>query len=217
MRNSTRIDNAAIRKRLPSAAAVVAVLPRQAVIHCSPVSTRQLRVLVVDDYSDAADSLAMLVALWGHRAWVARDGQATLEMASTCQADVLLLDIAMPNMDGCQVARRLRRQARFKGTLLIALTGWADDAHRRLAEKAGFDLYLIKPVAPSTLEVLLALEQDRLAHPPAVVSDSFGQDGDSWEPAITEGTGWSSKESPRATNQALPFVMARGSTSRPIS
>jgi CheY-like chemotaxis protein len=130
----------------------------------SPVRKRQLRVLVADDYSDAADSLSMLLKIWGHQVWVARDGPAALAMAAACEADVLLLDITMPRMDGCQVAREFRRQARFEHTLLIAITGWADQAHRLVGEEAGFDLYLVKPVAPSTLEVLLALEQDRLAH-----------------------------------------------------
>src|SRR5687767_10339759 len=79
-----------------------------------------LRVLVADDCRDGADSLAMLVKIWGNEVWVSYDGAAALEMASACQADVLVLDIAMPRMDGYRVAREIRRHARFDDTLLVA-------------------------------------------------------------------------------------------------
>jgi CheY-like chemotaxis protein len=129
-----------------------------------PASKKQLNVLVVDDDGDNLDSLSMLVAIWGHNAWVARDGAAALKIASTDQIDVMLIDIAMPEMDGYSVARRLRRQSRNKDALLIAITGWGDEAHRRLGKEAGFDHYLTKPVDPSVLELLLALEWARLAN-----------------------------------------------------
>jgi CheY-like chemotaxis protein len=123
-----------------------------------PACSRLLRVLVADDNRDAADVLSILVKLWGHDARQAYDGAAALQMAAAYQPDVLLLDIAMPKMDGFQLAQRLRRQARFQDTLLIAITGYAEEAHRLLGEEAGFDLYLSKPVEPSTLEILLLLE-----------------------------------------------------------
>lgn len=126
-----------------------------------------LCVLVVDDDDNAAESLSSMVKTWGHNVLVAGDGAAAVEMASAFQADVVLLNVALPKMDGCQAARRLRRQARFEDTLLIALMGSADREQRPRAEKAGFDLCLIKPVEPSTLEVLLLLEQDWLAQPSA--------------------------------------------------
>jgi len=66
-------------------------------------------------------------------------------------------------MDGCQVAKQLRRQTRFKDTLLIAVTGWTDSAHHLLCDDAGFDHYLIKPVNLSNLENLLLREQEQLA------------------------------------------------------
>lgn len=131
----------------------------------SAAGPRLLRVLVVDDCRDAADSLAMLVQIWGHIPRVAYDGTAVLDMIATYQPDVLLLDIAMPGMDGFHLARRLRRETRFRDTLLIALTGYGDKAHRLLWEEA-FDHYLVKPVEFLTLEYLLMLEQDRLG--PAV-------------------------------------------------
>jgi len=120
-----------------------------------PAGRRLLRVLVADDNRDAADSLAMLVELWGHDARSAYDGASALEIAFGYRPDLMLLDIAMPKMHGCQLARLLRRQARFKDTLLVAMTGWTDDAHRLLCAEAGFDHYLIKPVEYSVVEQFL--------------------------------------------------------------
>ena len=124
---------------------------------------RMLRVLIADDNQDAADSLSMLVNLWKHDGQAVYDGAAALEMASVCQPDVLLLNLTMPKVNGCEVARQLRRQERFKNTLLIAITGYADDAHRRFCDGAGFDHYLIKPIDLSDLETLLLRERDRRA------------------------------------------------------
>ncbi len=162
-RNSIPFDDSSARPQLQSSAEVVQAAQDSDVICCTPLGKRQLRVLVVDDYPDVARSWSILLTMWGHQVWVACDGVAALEMASAYQPDVLLLDIAMPKLDGCQVARQLRRQRRFENTLLIATSGWADEAHRLLGEEAGFDLYLIKPIEPSTIEVLLLLERDRLA------------------------------------------------------
>jgi CheY-like chemotaxis protein len=137
-------------------------------IESTTASYRLLRVLVVDDYRDAADSLALLVKMWGHDVRLAYDGAAALEMASAFRPDVLLLDIAMPKMNGVCTAQQLRRQARFQDTRLIAITGYGDSAHRLLWEKV-FDIYLVKPVECTTLEVLLMLEQGRLARSPVDV------------------------------------------------
>jgi CheY-like chemotaxis protein len=137
-----------------------------------PASKKQLNVLVVDDDGDNLDSLAMLVAIWGHTAWVARDGAAALAVAGANPVDVMLIDIAMPEMGGYSVARQLRRQPRYKDILLIAITGWGDEAHRLLGKEAGFDLYLTKPVDPSVLELLLALEWARLADSPVAIHET---------------------------------------------
>jgi PleD family two-component response regulator len=86
-----------------------------------------LRVLVVDDNGDAADSLSMLVETWGHAVRRAYGGAAALETASAYRPHALLPDIAMPETDGCQLARLLRGQACFPRTLRIAITGYADE------------------------------------------------------------------------------------------
>ncbi len=96
--------------------------------------------------------------LWGHEARVAYSGVTALETAAGYQPDVLLLDIAM-QMDGNQLARKLRHQASNRKLLLIAISGYADDAHRLVSAMAGFDHYLIKPVELLSLEELLIESQ----------------------------------------------------------
>ena len=82
-----------------------------------------LRVLVVDDLCDAADSLALLLEIWGHRSAVAYTGESTLEVAMTFRPDVVLLDIGLPGMGGYEVARRLRQLPGLARCRLMALTG----------------------------------------------------------------------------------------------
>jgi CheY-like chemotaxis protein len=151
---ATSVGDGVVGPRSPPAETATAPRPMREVSRDGSAPTGFLRVLVADDNRDAADSWSILIKLWGHGARVAYDGLAALAIASDELPDVLLLDIAMPKMDGHQLARHLRRQERFANTLLIAVTGWADKAHRQLWESA-FDHYLIKPVPPPALETLL--------------------------------------------------------------
>jgi len=121
-----------------------------------------LRVLIVDDQRDTADVMALLAGYWGHEAQRAYDGATALCMAARQAPDVVLLDIAMPHMDGCQVAERLRGDARLQDCFLIAMTGCAEMANRLRCRETGIDLFLIKPVESSVLETLLDLECTRL-------------------------------------------------------
>jgi CheY-like chemotaxis protein len=123
---------------------------------------RLLSVLIVDDCPDTSHCLSMLLKRWGHDVRVVYDGAAALEMAGVHRPDVLLVDIAMPVMDGYCLAQELRKQPCFKDTLLIAVTGYADDLHRALGTEAGFDIYLVKPVGASLLKQLLLVERNRL-------------------------------------------------------
>lgn len=123
-------------------------------------SRRPLRVLVVDDDEDTADTMSMLVRLWGHDAVTAYAGAAALEIAAIYRPDVLLLDIAMARMDGYQLLSHLRRQDLCRNTLVIAITGYGDAAHLQRYAEAGFDRCLVKPVEPATLEDLLRRKQD---------------------------------------------------------
>ncbi|MBV9492248.1 MAG: response regulator [Verrucomicrobia bacterium] len=118
-----------------------------------PVS---LRVMVVDDNSDAADSLAAVLELRGHQARVAYDGPSALAVAQAFRPQVALLDLGLPGMDGYEVARRLREAPETKGIWLAAVTGWGQAADRRRSTETGFDCHLVKPVQPAVLEHLLA-------------------------------------------------------------
>jgi two-component system, chemotaxis family, CheB/CheR fusion protein len=109
------------------------------------------RVLVVDDNSDHAESLAFLLKLMGHETRLAHDGEAALQVAAEFEPNVALIDIGLPRLNGYEVARRLREQPRLRNALLVAQTGWGQESDRARSHEAGFDHHLIKPVA---LEVL---------------------------------------------------------------
>ena len=102
------------------------------------------RVLVVDDNQDAAETLGMLLHTLGHDVVIAHDGHTALGKASVHHPDVVLLDIAMPGIDGYEVGQRLKKMPELKSTLLIALSGYSED--REALQRAGFDAYFVKPV-----------------------------------------------------------------------
>lgn len=113
------------------------------------------RVLVVDDNIDSADSLSLLLELMGHTVCTAHDGVDALEKAEEFRPDLVLMDIGMPRMDGCEAARRLREEPWARTVVLVALTGWGQDEDRQRTEDAGFDHHLVKPIDPTKLEALL--------------------------------------------------------------
>jgi signal transduction histidine kinase len=113
------------------------------------------RVLIADDNVDAAESLAILLRLSGHRVAVAHDGLAALRLAARERPDVVVLDIGMPGMNGYEVARSLRREDWGRTLKLIAVTGWGQDEDKRRALDAGFDMHLTKPFEPEHLEALV--------------------------------------------------------------
>ncbi|HEY6822069.1 MAG TPA: PAS domain-containing protein [Burkholderiales bacterium] len=117
-----------------------------------------VKILVADDNKDAADSLSRLLQLSGHRVSVAYDGASALELADAFTPRVAVLDIGMPGINGYEVARDFR--ARYgEGVMLIALTGWGQEADRQRSREAGFDHHLTKPVEPAQLEALIARAQ----------------------------------------------------------
>jgi CheY-like chemotaxis protein len=119
------------------------------------------RVLVVDDNRDAAESIAMLLRLIGAEVRVAYSGTAALELLTSYRPAVVLMDIGMPEMDGYEVARRIRQQSEFRDLTLIALTGWGQEEARRRSRMAGFDYHLIKPADVGALETLLMSLESR--------------------------------------------------------
>ena len=118
-------------------------------------SPRPLRVLVVDDNPDVADTLGLLVRGWGHEALVAYDGARALGLAMAHPPDVVLLDVVLPDLDGHELARRLRGDQRTRQALLVALSGLADEEDRQRCLEAGCDLHLVKPVDLAQLKALL--------------------------------------------------------------
>ena len=124
--------------------------------HRSGLPALRLRVLVVDDNRDAADTLAALLMLCGADVRVCYDGAAGVREASTFRPDVGLFDVNMPLMDGCELARRVRSDALGRPMLLIAVTGISDDAARRQTAGAGFNVHLTKPADPAGLVATLA-------------------------------------------------------------
>jgi two-component system CheB/CheR fusion protein len=122
-------------------------------------ATQTLRLLIIDDNEDFATGLAMyLTETSGHEVRLANSGQSGIEAARTFNPDVVLLDIGLPDIDGYEVARRLREPAGLRSVALIAISGFSSEAHRQRARLAGFDRYFIKPVAYDVLrDVLSAL------------------------------------------------------------
>jgi DNA-binding response OmpR family regulator len=143
----------------------------------------RLRVLVVDDDRDAADSLATLVELWGHDARIRYDAASAFEGACSYRPHVVLLDIGLPKIDGHQLAREIRQHA-GKEAILIAVTGYADEAHRSRCESA-FDHYLVKPAPLEEVERLLAIVKKTTKVPPQSSSDTI-QAGNTFSVGKTE-------------------------------
>jgi CheY-like chemotaxis protein len=115
-----------------------------------------LCVLVVDDDRDTADSYRVLLSLWGHRTVVAYDAETALAAARRDRPDVVVLDLAMPGVDGWALARRLRAEPGLGAVLLLAVSGLGQPAARRRSAAAGIDRHLLKPLDPHALRGLLA-------------------------------------------------------------
>lgn len=117
----------------------------------------RLRVLVADDNRDAADSLRLLLETMGHSVHVVYDGRAALAAAQSYDPELVLLDIGMPHVSGYEVARTLRQQQDgARRPLLVAITGWGQEADRQLAHEAGFDHHCAKPIGEEVLRAVLA-------------------------------------------------------------
>ena len=116
------------------------------------------RVLVVDDNRDLADSLAVVLRLWGHDVTVAYDGPEALESARERRPEVVFLDIGLPHLDGFEVAKRMRADPVMRKARIVAITGYGRDEDHRRSREVGIDLHLTKPVDPIVLQPLLSEE-----------------------------------------------------------
>jgi CheY-like chemotaxis protein len=125
-----------------------------------------LRILIAEDNDDMADSLATILQGFGHEVRIAKTGPSALKTALALLPHLVLLDIGLPEMDGHEVARRLRQHPRLKDTQLIALTGYDQDSDRERSQAAGFDLHLVKPLDPSILREVVTAVAGRLSSAP---------------------------------------------------
>ncbi len=133
--------------------------PARADVPAAPVepeaTARRRTILVADDNIDALESLATLLHLNGHEVFRAADGAQAMQAAAHHRPEIALLDIGMPNLDGYEVARRIRSEEWGRGIMLVALTGWGQDSDRRRSLEAGFDWHLVKPVDLARLNQLI--------------------------------------------------------------
>jgi signal transduction histidine kinase/DNA-binding response OmpR family regulator len=150
--------------RLPALAATPADLASNRA-GGKPTPAPARRVLIVDDHVDAANSLATLLRLHGHEVHLAHHGRTALEAATKFRPEVVLLDIGLPEMDGYEVARRLRQEMGLKDVAIAALTGYGQDEDRRRSQVAGIDVHLVKPVNLETLYKLLARPEKLKSEP----------------------------------------------------
>jgi len=135
--------------RMEKAAAGPAPLPAQA-------EAGRRRIIVADDNADYAESTAIILRMEGHEVHTAYDGMQTVELADSLRPEVVLLDIGLPKLNGYEAARRIRAMDGMENALLVAISGWGQRRDRELAQAAGFDQHLVKPVDPDVLVQLIA-------------------------------------------------------------
>ena len=124
-----------------------------------------MRILVVDDNRDAADTCAALLELSGHHVQTAYTGREALELAATFRPHAIILDIGLPDFSGYVLAKRIRETKWGGSALLIAVTGWGQSEDKRRAQEAGFDHHLAKPVSAEALESALQMIKDMRTGP----------------------------------------------------
>jgi two-component system CheB/CheR fusion protein len=114
-----------------------------------------LRVLIVDDDGDTAESTAMLLRLWGHDPRYAVDGPKALEAARDFVPDAFIIDLGMPGLDGWELARKLREDSSLRDSLFIAVSGFGKDEDRERSRVAGFHHHLLKPADLDQLRLII--------------------------------------------------------------
>jgi len=122
-------------------------------IELTPV--RPLRVAVIEDQEDVREMVGLLLTRWGHVVEDAEDGERGVALLSGWRCDIALVDIGLPDMEGYEVARRVRAELGARCPTLIAVTGWGQESDRQKAMEAGFDRHLVKPVSPRDLKRVL--------------------------------------------------------------
>ncbi len=138
-------------------------LNRRDAVHKQTETMAQRRILVVDDNRDGADMLQMLLEADGFLVATAYGGHDAVKLALEWHPDTVVMDIGLPDLNGYEVARRIRAQSGGEAIMLIALTGWGDADSRRRTIEAGIDHHLVKPVSPDVLRQHLTPVEDRAA------------------------------------------------------
>ncbi len=145
--------------QIPSVEATLTAPPLTAAAASS--GARLLKILVVDDNADAADSLSLLLQARGHEVRTAVDGRRAVELAEGFRPQVILMDVAMPELDGLEATRVIRLRPWAAGVHIIALTAWGQESERRRTREAGMDGHLVKPVDPEALAGVLGSVRSR--------------------------------------------------------
>lgn len=114
------------------------------------------RLLIVDDNTDAAEMLSIMLSGWGHETRIEYDGATAIAAVEEFQPDIVFLDLGLPGMDGYETGRRLRQIDAGRTALVVAVTGWGQEQDIIRSRAAGFDRHLVKPVAPQVLRALIA-------------------------------------------------------------
>jgi PAS domain S-box-containing protein len=140
--------------RLPLATSASTTAPAAAA-NDESLDGAPLRVLIADDNRDGADSCATLLELFGHKVRTAYNGAQAFDIAAQFRPDVALLDIGMPELNGYELATKIRAEPWGRSAVLVAVTGWGQEQDRQRAIDAGFDYHLVKPLAPAELKALL--------------------------------------------------------------
>ena len=137
---------------------------------------KTLRVLIVDDDRDGADSLGLLVEELGHNTHVTYGGRQALDVAIVFRPDLMFVDMAMPDLDGCSFVKQIRQTPAFTHTRIVAITGHTGEGHKTLAMKSGCDAVLFKPFTPTDIKEALAsvapVVADAGGHTPRVPEQS---------------------------------------------
>jgi PAS domain S-box-containing protein len=159
--------------RLPPAVVVLAGAPVQNAKPEVAIDDSSLRVLIVDDNVDSADSLSLALQIRGHHARAVYDGASALQVGASFRPDVILLDLGMPDLDGHETCRLIRKQSWGDDVRIVALTGWGQYEDRRKTGESGFDYHLVKPMEPPALANLL--ERISEGRPPSTPSAAAPQ------------------------------------------
>ncbi|MES2949627.1 MAG: response regulator [Pseudomonadota bacterium] len=122
----------------------------------SQPANRELRILIADDNEDSAATLAFLLEMMGHVVHQVYDGEAAIREVALLDPHLVLLDIGMPKLNGYEACRRIRDLPSGKGRTIVAVTGWGQPGDRQVSKQAGFDKHLVKPLALSELEEVIA-------------------------------------------------------------